>query len=131
MNKYILLGLAITTSITFNTKSMDIRQGFYIPTKFTLETVLDKISVGNICQTLSFTAGISLLYKASHNWAQAETNFPESIQPFPSATDRTAITQARKRAALRYLISGCAFVTAGLLHRYGPKLLALFTRSAR
>jgi hypothetical protein len=33
MNKYILLGLAITTSITFNTKSMDVRQGFYIPNK--------------------------------------------------------------------------------------------------
>ena len=50
MNKYTLLGLAITTSIAFNIKSMDVRQGFYIPTKFTLETVLDKISVGNICQ---------------------------------------------------------------------------------
>lgn len=131
MNKYTFLGLAITTSIAFNIKSMDVRQGFYIPTKFTLETVLDKISVGNICQTLSFTAGISLLYKASNNWAQSETNFPESIQPFPSAADRTVITQARKRAALRYLISGCAFVTAGLINRYGPKILALFTRSAR
>ena len=130
MNKHLLLGLSLTISIAFSVNSMDVRQGFYVPTKFKLETVLDKVSIGNICQTLSLTAGVSLLYKAANNWAQSETNFPETIQSFPSEADRAIITQARKKAALRYLISGCAFVTAGLIHRYGPKMLALFTKNA-
>ena len=81
--------------------------------------------------TLTFTAGISLLYKAANNWAHAEINFPDSLNPVPAPETRTAITQAKRRASLRYLISGCAFVTAGLINRYGPKILALFTRSAR
>lgn len=99
-----------------STQAME-KHGFFLPTSFHLETALDKISVRNICQTLTFAAGIAMLYKAGDLWAKTY------LQPLPTEGDGTLIQRGRSRASLRYLIAGCAFTAAGFLQKYGSQLL--------
>ena len=110
MNKhYIFLGL-LTCMIVTTAKPMARQGGFYIPDTFKVQTAFDNLSVGNICQTLTYAAGIFLFYKAMNSWSKPETS-PEN-----------ALTN--KKAPRRYLLSGSIFLTAGLLQKYGSQILS-------
>jgi hypothetical protein len=130
MNKYTILVLVLAVSTPYALESMDAHQGFYIPTTFKFETVLDKLSIGNICQTFTFLAGMSLLYKAAQHWAEAEVTVPYPQQPAP-LHETGSLTQAKKRASLRYLFSGCTFVATGFILRCSNKILPVLQRIIR
>lgn len=129
-NKSIFFGL-LTCTIVTTTHPMGGQGGFLLPTtfrfelptKFSIKTAFDKLSVHNICQTLTFAAGITMLYKAGDLFAKSCTPFPDNVNPLPSAADRTFISHARRQASLRYLIAGCAITAAGFLQKYGSQIL--------
>lgn len=105
---------------------MDQPRGFFIPASFHIETAFDKLTVNNICQTLTFAAGLALLYKAGTFFATSFT--PEDVHPIPAGTDLPTIKRGRRKASLSCLLAGCAFTTAGLLQKYGSKLLEQLPR---
>lgn len=114
--------------IFVSVQPMSSQQGFYLPTKFALKTALDKITATNICRTLTYVGGILMFMRASVLWAKAETPFPDSIVPMPSKEDRIFIKNGRKKAAFRYLLSGCALTAAGLVQSYGSTFLSQLPR---
>ena len=123
--KCILLALLAHLMCT-EIKSMEAQNGIIIPTAFHLKTALDNISVPKICQTLTWAAGISLLYKATDSWAKSFNPYADLQQPNIDSSTRSLISRSRRKASLHYLIAGCAFTTAGFLQKYSSHILRHF-----
>lgn len=123
MNK-LLLGLGLVALFVYSINSMSFQPSISIPTKFTLETIvktaLDNVTVSNIARTATFVAGIGLLYQAARQWARSAAT--DDIKPLPTDIQKTNVTQDRLKSALRYLIGGCIFTAAGLIHSYRNEL---------
>lgn len=119
----IFLGL-LTCMVVTTANPMARQGGFFIPDTFQVQTAFDKLSGGNICQTLTCAAGIYMLYKAGSLWADSSNPFSNKAHQMPTAEQQSQISNGRKQASLRYLITSSAFITAGLLQKYGSKIVS-------
>lgn len=102
-------------------KPMEEQKGLFIPASFRIITALDNLSVASVCQTLSFTAGIALLYKAADSLAKSY----QLQEPAISEAGNSILSRNRnlKKTCFCYLVTGCAFTAAGLLQKYSSQLM--------
>lgn len=100
---------------------------FTIPNPYTIQatTAFDKLTVGSISRGLTFAASIALFYHASDNFALSfKWGSKKHVhQVHQTEAELLAAQAGRRKVALAYFLTGCAFTAAGLIQQYGSEIV--------